>query len=181
MPLEMVTPPKALRGAGGAAAPAGAQSTTYSEPAPFKHVASSMVPPQKRPSGAHLPSFQRFFGGSAGAPGRRVTAPVPRSTNARPVFNATSACSPPPPPQNSGARSTAVPTCSGTGYFREAKVAASRVYSARPWMSTSSQELVRGHHREPSPKLSWSRITISTRAPDISTTILGRFSLPRAV
>jgi hypothetical protein len=153
MPLEMVTPPKALRGAGGAPPAAGAPSSTYSVPAPFENVASSIVPPQKRPSGEHLPSFHRFFGGSAGAPGRRATAPVAKSTNARPVFSATSACSP-PPPQNSGARSTAVPTCSGTGYLRAAKVAWSSVYSARPWMSTSSQQPARGHHREPSPKLS---------------------------
>ena len=79
MPLLMVTPPKAFLGGGGAAAPAGAGSTQYSDPAPFENVASSMVPPQKRPSGEHFPSFHRFLGGSAGAPGRRVTSPLPRS------------------------------------------------------------------------------------------------------
>lgn len=128
MPLEMVTPPKALRAVGGAPPPAAAApSSTYSEPTPFENVASSMVPPQKRPSGEHLPSFQRFFGGSAGAPpGSRDTAPVVKSRNARPVFSATSACSP-PPPQNSGARSTTVPTCSGTANLRVAKVEWSRV------------------------------------------------------
>ena len=69
-----------------------------------------IVPAQKRPSGEHLPSFQRMSGVVSGWH-RCVTAPLAKSSVARPVPSATSAPAPP-------ASGTTVPQYAGMGYAR---------------------------------------------------------------